>query len=735
MALSHPRSLTALVVAALLVASLGTIVPAASATPAEVFDPRVAKVADVLASGAMPAGVYSLSVLAEDADDTPATAVPIDGTAMGAVDENGDRIDVYSIALTAGDRLGVRVTGDTTLDADAYLYAPGTTSLVGTPALAGTIGDAFGKSFVYYVETSGTYYIAVTPATGAGEYTLTAYATPWADDADNDIEGVAIPASPFAGSLKEDVDPDDLYAVELAGGDRFTVTVEAGAGLDADVLLYDPVTGTIVTGVPVAGSAGVGVAGTETFVFDIPGSAVVADYYLDVRVRTGTGDYDVTWSVTDLPEGAWDDEADALPLTLGDRTGSLDVLTDANDLYSVGIAAGQSLSLDMLGAVASDFDIYVYGPGATNVLDTVPVVWSNDALSSESLIFDCSATGTYYVEVRAFSGSGSYTLTAALAATPEFTAADRVFGANRYATALAVSAETFAADSVQTAVLATGQDFPDALSASALAGALGSPMLLTPKDVLPTGLLAELDRLGATRVEIVGGEGVVGPGVVSALTNAGYTVKRTSGNDRFLTSAAVARRVVEITGDRTALTAFLVNGYDFADANAVSPYAYSQAFPVLLTGASSLHPTTAAVAEEIGVTHVVIAGGRSVVSDAVATQMRAVDGVMTTHREGGLNRYETAAMVAGYAVDMFWADNSSVGIATGLVFADALGGGAALGARGGVLLMTDAVTLSAATQTYLQDAAEDVLEVQIFGGTGAVSDTVKSAINKALTVG
>lgn len=735
MALSRPRSVAALLVAALVVASLGAIAPAASATPAASYDARIAKVADALASGSAPAGVFSLSVLADDADDTPATALPLAGTATGTLDEDGDRVDVYSIVLTAGDRFGLRVTGDATLNADAHLYAPGTTDLLAAPALAGTIGDAFSKSLVYYPETTGTYYIAVTPVAGAGEYTLSAYAAPWASDADNDIEGVAIPASPFSGSLKDEVDFDDVYAVELAGGDRFSVTVEAGAGLDADVLLYDPATDTIVTGVPVAGSAGVGVAGTETFVFDIPGSAAAADYYLDVRVRTGTGDYDVTWAVADLPEGAWDDETDALPLTLGSRTGSLNVLTDANDLYTIGIAAGQSLALDMLGALGSDFDIYVYGPGATRVLDTAPVAWSNDSVSNESLVFDCTATGTYYVEVRAFSGSGSYTLTAALAGTPEFTAADRVFGANRYATALAVSAETFGADSVETVVLATGQDFPDALSASALAGALGSPMLLTPTSVLPTGLLAELDRLGATKVEIVGGEGVVGPQVVAALTNAGYTVKRTAGNDRFLTSAAVARRVVEITGDRPALTAFLVNGYDFADANAVSPYAYSQAFPVLLTGATSLHPTTAAVAKEIGVTHVVIAGGRSVVSDAVATQMRAVDGVMTTHREGGLNRYETAAKVATYAVEMFWADNSSVGIATGLVFADALGGGAAIGARGGVLLMTDAATLSPATQAYLEDAAEDVLEVQIFGGTAAVSDAVKTAINKALTAG
>ncbi|MHB8051639.1 MAG: cell wall-binding repeat-containing protein, partial [Coriobacteriia bacterium] len=582
---------------------------------------------------------------------------------------------------------------------------------------------------------TGTYYLAVTPVAGAGWYTLDSYSYPWASVPDNDIEGVPLPGSPVLGMLDEDADPDDVYSVSLAGGDRFTVTVAAGAGLDADLLLYGPDSDTILTGVPVAGSAAVGVAGTETFVFDIPGTAAAADYYVDIRARSGLGAYTATYTVGDLPAGAWEDETDALPITLGSRLGSLDVLTDANDLYSVSIAAGQRLTLGMLGPVGADFDIYVYGPDATGVLDTMPVVWSNDSVSNESLVFDCLANGTYYVEVRAFSGDGAYTLTAALGDTPEFVSALRLDGDDRYATAIAVSADTFVAGSVDTVVLATGQDFPDALSASALAGALGSPVLLTRTLAVPPGLIAEIVRLGATTVEIIGGPSAVHPNVVSALENAGFTVVRTSGDDRFATSAAVARRVVEITGNTEGLTAFLVNGYNFADANAVSPYAYSQGFPVLLTSSVALHPTTAAVASEIGVTHVVIAGGPSAVSGAVETQMLGVDGVTTAHREGGDTRYETAAMVANYATGMFWANNASVGIATGTNFADALGGGAAIGARGGVLLMTDTVALSPATQTYLQDVAPDVIEVSIFGGTSAVTDPVKTAIEKALTVG
>lgn len=735
MALSRPRTLAALLVAALLVGSLGTFASAAGATTAPSLDPRVAKVARSLAQSSAPVGVRSLSVIAEDGDDTIATAQPHSGTSMSMLDVDGDRIDVYQVDLIAGYRFGVRVTGDPGLDADALLYAPGTTSLLGAPALAATIGDAFGKSFTYVVPTSGTYYIAVTPVAGAGGYTLTSYSYPWSTVQDNDIEGVPLPVSPVSDSLNADADPDDVYSISLSGGDRFTVTVAAGAGLDADVLLYDADSDTILTGVPVAGSAGSGVAGTETFVFDIPGTAAASDYYLDVRAGSGVGTYTVTYTVTDVPADAWDDEADAIALTMGPRVASLDALTDRNDVYSVGLAAGERLSLDLLGPVGSDFDIYVYGPAVTGLLDTLPVAWSSDSVSSESLDFDCTATGTYYVEVRSFSGSGSYTLTAAVGPTPEFVAGERLFGDDRYKTALAVSAATFADDSCDTVVLATGQDFPDALSASALAGALGSPMLLTRTASLPDGLIAEIERLGATTVEIIGGTGAVSPAVVTALETAGFDVVRTFGNDRYATSAAVARRVVEETGVTGGLTAFLVNGRDFADANAVSPYAYSQAFPVLLTEAGTLPIATGDVAEEIGVTHVVIAGGTGVVMPTVEASILALDSVTTTYRLGGADRHATAALVAGYAVDMFWADNATVGIATGREFADALGGGAAIGAQGGVLLTTEVTALPAATKTYLEGASGDVVSTQIFGGVGAVSAPVKSAIEAALLAG
>ena len=73
-----------------------------------------------------------------------------------------------------------------------------------------------------------------------------------------------------------------------------------------------------------------------------------------------------------------------------------------------------------------------------------------------------------------------------------------------------------------------------------------------------------------------------------------------------------------------------------------------------------------------------------------------------------------------------------MGIATGTGFADALGGGAAAGANGGVLLLTDPNTLSTPAAEALTDNVAAIDLVEIFGGVGAVKDSVVTAIQAIL---
>ena len=119
-------------------------------------------------------------------------------------------------------------------------------------------------------------------------------------------------------------------------------------------------------------------------------------------------------------------------------------------------------------------------------------------------------------------------------------ASGRVAGADRYATAAAVSAATFPAG-VPAAFVVTGGSYPDALTAGPAAARAGGPVLLTGRDTLPAVTAAELDRLRPGRIVVVGGTGAVSESVRSALErHTDGAVTRVSGADRYATADTAA---------------------------------------------------------------------------------------------------------------------------------------------------------------------------------------------------
>ncbi len=84
----------------------------------------------------------------------------------------------------------------------------------------------------------------------------------------------------------------------------------------------------------------------------------------------------------------------------------------------------------------------------------------------------------------------------------------RIGGANRYATAALTSADTLR--SANEVLLTNGLQYPDALSGSAVAPYVaGRPVLLTGTNCVPAETLAEVKRLGATKITALGGPSMV----------------------------------------------------------------------------------------------------------------------------------------------------------------------------------------------------------------------------------
>ena len=90
----------------------------------------------------------------------------------------------------------------------------------------------------------------------------------------------------------------------------------------------------------------------------------------------------------------------------------------------------------------------------------------------------------------------------------------RYAGPNRFTTSAAVAASVFP-NEVETAYLATGGAFPDALAGGAAAAASGAPLLLTNRDCIPAAVDAQLDRLQPAEVIVLGGPSAISDAVMA----------------------------------------------------------------------------------------------------------------------------------------------------------------------------------------------------------------------------
>ena len=197
----------------------------------------------------------------------------------------------------------------------------------------------------------------------------------------------------------------------------------------------------------------------------------------------------------------------------------------------------------------------------------------------------------------------------------------RLAGADRYETAAAVSRSAFA-PGVPAVLVATGESFPDALSAGPAAIKLGGPVLLTMRSSTPASIRAELDRLNPQRIYLLGGTSAVTEGVKQTLQS--YTsspIVRLSGLDRFTTAVAVSKAF--FTGPRPA---YLATGMDFPDALSSVPAAGRAGSPLLLVGPSTVPTTVRSELTRLFPPRCYLIGGTAVIGNAVASQLNALLG-------------------------------------------------------------------------------------------------------------
>lgn len=286
-------------------------------------------------------------------------------------------------------------------------------------------------------------------------------------------------------------------------------------------------------------------------------------------------------------------------------------------------------------------------------------------------------------------------------------------------------------------VLVNGYGYADAVSATPLAKQLNAPILLTGGKILEPEVAATIQSLGASKVYIVGGAGVVSSTVENMLKDK-YTVERITGttdSTRMGTNAEVAKKVLSLSGQKTAV---LVNGQDgYADALSVASIAAQKGYPVLFGSSKTVAPVVTDVVTQNGLS-VLAVGGEGVLPQSVAS---IVGGTKITQAADSKNRFSTNLAVLKYFNNNGGLDFTNIYVAAGGAapdqFADALVASAAAAKTGSPLVLSGTGADESqvlAAQDYILANASDASTISIIGGTASVSDTIKTNLQVSDTL-
>jgi putative cell wall-binding protein len=300
----------------------------------------------------------------------------------------------------------------------------------------------------------------------------------------------------------------------------------------------------------------------------------------------------------------------------------------------------------------------------------------------------------------------------------------RLGGAGRFATAAAISAQTFS-PGVSVAYIAYAYNFPDALAGAAAAGWARGPVLLAnTTGPLDAATVAELTRLKPYRIAVLGSTGVISESVRTALTPYARSgiVQRLAGAGRFATAAAVSAA----TFDPGVEVAYIAYAYNFPDALAGAAAAGWIRGPVLL--ANTTGPLDAATAIELTRLkpyRIVVLGSAGVISEAVKSSLVTFTQSGAVTRFSGAGRFATAAAVSAATFAPEAPDVAYVAYAYN--FPDALAGAAAAGTYyGPVLLVNTTGTIDASTAAELTRLKP--YRIVVLGSTGVISASVATQL-------
>ncbi|MFF1572869.1 cell wall-binding repeat-containing protein [Leifsonia sp. NPDC058292] len=406
-------------------------------------------------------------------------------------------------------------------------------------------------------------------------------------------------------------------------------------------------------------------------------------------------------SITQQQAGVWE-------IAVSVPTPSVTSVTSGSTVYASSAIAGTLPS-----AVAGD-KVELFLDGATTPTATAAVTAANPAWSFPLANVGAGAH-TYRVDAAYGTKNHSASVSGSLTVVASPTV-NRVSGQDRYAGAIAVSQAAYPDPGTAKVVyLASGETFPDALSAAAAAAKEHGPLLLTPAASLPPAVKKEIERLAPEKIVVVGGPGAVSAKVFDQLDGLSDELVRYSGLSRYETSQTIVDRVF---GDSGVNTLYIATGANFPDALSAGAAAGANSSAVLLVPGSSttLDAATSALITKLHPAAIRITGGTGSVSPAIAAALAGKAASVT--RVGGIDRYATSQAINSDA----FASASSVYIANGLNFPDALAGAVLAAENTAPLYVTRTTCMVPGLLTGA--AGLHASTITLLGGTGVLTPAV-----------
>lgn len=310
-----------------------------------------------------------------------------------------------------------------------------------------------------------------------------------------------------------------------------------------------------------------------------------------------------------------------------------------------------------------------------------------------------------------------------------------LYGDMQYDTAAAEALYSFT--SSEYAIIANGITGVDALSATALAGALECPILLASFDYLPSATEQALKTLGVTKPILVGGTAALSEEVASEVQAAtGGEPLRLWGSGIIDTQLDIFRYGQEnnLWSD-TCLIAQGINSY--ADALSFSPVAYKMKAPVFLVDTDGLLPESSQKALKSGnFTRAYVGGLQAAVAEETIPVVRGLLSGSATELNGSVVRlggrllYDTSAVIAKWAIDEGILSWNNAAFATGTTMTDSLAGSAVQARDNSVILLIDPEYYS--TLNTIAEYKNDVSTIKFFGGPMVVSVSTRDNVTDTL---